>query len=45
MVKYRKGFELDDKFKEIWNRINYKTTYRVEYGTAALIRKAAKAVE
>ncbi|MCP4265346.1 MAG: DEAD/DEAH box helicase family protein [Candidatus Brocadiaceae bacterium] len=45
MVKYRKGFELAGKFKEIWNRINYRTTYRVEYGTPELIRKAAKAVE
>ena len=44
-VRYRKGFELDSKFKEIWNRINYRTTYRVEYGTPELIRKAAKAVE
>jgi len=43
-VKYRKGFELDDKFKEIWDRINYKTTYRVEYGTTELVQKAAKAV-
>ncbi len=45
MVKYRKGFELDDKFKEIWNRINYRTMYRVEYGTPVLIQKAVKAVE
>ena len=44
-VKYRKGFELDDRFKEIWDRINYKTTYRVEYGTTELIRRSAKAVE
>ncbi|MBC8551224.1 MAG: DEAD/DEAH box helicase family protein [Candidatus Brocadiales bacterium] len=45
MVKYRKGFELDDKFKEIWNRINYRTMYRVEYGTPVLIQRAVKAVE
>ena len=44
-VKYRKGFELDEKFKEIWDRIKYQTTYRVEYDTPELIRKAAKAVE
>jgi len=43
-VKYRKGFELDDKFREIWNRIKYRTTYRVKYDTAELIKKAAKAV-
>lgn len=44
-VKYRKGFELDEKFKDIWDRIKYQTTYRVEYDTPELIRKAAKAVE
>jgi len=43
-VKYRKGFELDDKFKDIWDRIKYQTTYRVEYDTEELIKKAAKAV-
>jgi len=44
-VKYRKGFELDEKFKEIWDKIKYQTTYKVEYKTLELIRKAAKAVE
>ena len=44
-VKYRKGFELDDKFKEIWNRIKYQTSYQVEYGTAELVQKAGKAVQ
>jgi len=43
-VRYRKGFELDEKFKEIWDRIKYHTTYRVEYDTSELIKKAAKAV-
>ncbi len=44
-VKYRNGFELNEKFKEIWDKIKYQTTYRVEYNTLELIRKAAKAVE
>jgi type III restriction enzyme len=43
-VRYRKGFELDEKFKEIWDRIKYHTTYRVEYDTHELIKKSAKAV-
>jgi len=43
-VKYRKGFELDEKFKEIWDKIKFQTTYRVEYNTAELIKKAANAV-
>lgn len=45
MVKYRKGFELDGKFKAIWDRINHETAYRVEYDTQELIRKAARAVK
>jgi len=44
-VKYRKGFELDEKFKEIWDRIKHKTTYSVQYETQELIRRAAKAVK
>jgi type III restriction enzyme len=43
-VKYRKGFELDGKFKEIWDRIKYNTSYKVEYETCELIEKAIKAV-
>ena len=44
-VQYRKGFELDEKFKALWDRIKYRTTYRVEYDTAALVTKAAEAVK
>ena len=43
-VKYRKGFELDTKFKDIWDKIKYQTTYKVDYDTPALIKKAARAV-
>jgi type III restriction enzyme len=43
-VKYRKGFELDEKFKEIWDKIKYQTTYKVDYDTLELIKNAAKAV-
>ena len=44
-VKYRKGFEADPKFLEIWERINKKTTYRVYYDTVELITVASKAVK
>ena len=44
-VKYRKGFQLDENFKALWDRIKYRTTYRVEYDTATLIDKAAQAVK
>lgn len=43
-VKYRKGFELDEKFKEIWDKIKYQTTYKVDYNTLELITNAGKAV-
>jgi len=43
-VKYRKGFELDNKFRDIWDKIKHQTTYRVEYDTPELIMKSAKAV-
>ncbi|PIQ09666.1 MAG: DEAD/DEAH box helicase [Ignavibacteriales bacterium CG18_big_fil_WC_8_21_14_2_50_31_20] len=44
-VKYRKGLELDDKFKEIWDKIKYRTTYRVDYQTSELVLLATKAVK
>lgn len=43
-IKYRKGFEVDPKFLEIWEKIKHKTTYRVNYNTADLITFSAKAV-
>jgi type III restriction enzyme len=44
-IKYRKGFEADPKFLEIWEKIKQKTTYRVNYNTADLITFSAKAVK
>ena len=43
-VRFRKGFDADPKFLEIWERIKHKTSYRVHYSTPDLIEKAAKAV-
>jgi type III restriction enzyme len=43
-ITIRKGFELDERFLDIWNRIRYRTKYRVSYDTRELIRAAAKAV-
>ncbi|KIE18176.1 DEAD/DEAH box helicase, partial [Smithella sp. SC_K08D17] len=43
-VKYRKGFELDEKFRNIWDKIKFQTTYKVDYDSQELIKKAAKAV-
>ena len=44
-VTYRKGFQLDEKFKALWDRIKHQTTYRVEYDTEKLITSAAEAVK
>jgi type III restriction enzyme len=44
-VKYRKGFQADPKFLEIWERIKSQTNYRVAYDTNELIKAASKAVK
>lgn len=43
-VNYRKGFEADPKFLQIWEKIRYRTKYSVDYDTAELITLAADAV-
>ncbi len=43
-VGYRKGFELDEKFKKIWNKIKYQTAYKVDYDSDDLIKNASKSV-
>lgn len=44
VVKYRKGFEADPKFLQIWDKIKFHTRYKVEYNTNDLITLAAKEV-
>lgn len=44
-IKYRKGFEADPKFLEIWEKLKKRTTYRVDYKTNELITLAAKAIK
>ena len=44
-IKYRKGFEADPKFLEIWEKIKKRTTYRVDYKTDELISLSAKAIK
>ena len=43
-IRYRKGFQADPRFLEIWERIRNKTTYRVRYDTKELIAKAGTAL-
>ncbi|MDO4696191.1 MAG: DEAD/DEAH box helicase family protein [Neisseria sp.] len=44
-LTYRKNFSLDPKFLEIWNKLQHKTRYRVQYDTACLIQTASEAVK
>lgn len=44
-IKYRKGFEVDARFLEIWEKLKQKTTYRVNYKSDELIQFAAKALK
>jgi type III restriction enzyme len=44
-LEYRKGFELDPNFKDIWERISHKTRYKVEYDTQELIKNASTEVK
>ncbi len=41
-IEYRKGFGCDPKFLAIWDKIKFKTTYRVNYDTDELIREVVK---
>ena len=43
-VTLKKGYDTDERFKALWERINQKTTYRVDYDTGKLIENAAKRV-
>lgn len=43
-VKYRKGFELDENFKKLWDKIKYHTKYKVIYETGELVDKASRAI-
>jgi len=44
-IKYRKGFEADSKFLEIWENLKKKTTYRVDYNSDDLIIAASKCIK
>ncbi len=39
-LKFRKEVHLSEDFKELWDRIKYRTRYRVRFGTTDLIVKA-----
>jgi len=43
-VKTRQAMLHGEEFKALWNRIKYKTTYRVQFDNDALIRQCTKAI-
>ncbi|HAX62293.1 MAG TPA: DEAD/DEAH box helicase [Elusimicrobia bacterium] len=43
-VELKKNFSLDPNFIELWNKIKYRTTYRVNYDTEELIKTASRAI-
>jgi type III restriction enzyme len=44
-INFRKGFEADPKFLQIWEKIKFHTRYSVDYKTDELIATSAKAVK
>jgi len=44
-LNYRKGFEADPKFLQIWEKIKFHTKYSVDFQTTDLITLAAKAMK
>lgn len=43
-VTLRKGYQLDQNFKDLWERIQHKTRYRVRYSSEELIESAGSAL-
>jgi type III restriction enzyme len=44
IVRLRKGYEADQNFLALWERIRQRTRYRVSYSTEKLIEQAAAAI-
>ncbi len=41
VVKLNKAIYLGEEFRELWNRIKYRTTFRVDFDADALVKKCA----
>jgi type III restriction enzyme len=44
-IKYKKGFEFNEGFKDIWEKIKYKTVYNVKFDTQKLIDAVAEKIK
>lgn len=43
-IRLKKGWELNEDFRQLWERICQRTRYAVQYSSEELINKAAKAI-
>lgn len=44
-VTLKKNYQFDEKFIDLWNKIKYKTIYRVNFESEKLIRDSAKEIK
>ncbi len=44
-IRLKKGYELDENFKDLWERIKHKTAYSVDYDIDALVDESVKLME
>ncbi|MDQ3020866.1 MAG: DEAD/DEAH box helicase family protein [Bacteroidota bacterium] len=44
-VTLKKNYQLDQKFLDLWEKIKYKTIYKVEYDTQNLIKEASEKIK
>ncbi|AKH36880.1 MULTISPECIES: restriction endonuclease [Nitrosomonas] len=44
-VRLKKGYDTDNRFLELWEKIRTRTSYRVNYSTAELVTKAAQRIK
>lgn len=44
-ITLKKNYQFDEKFLDLWNRIKYKTIYRVNYNTDNLIQEASENIK
>jgi type III restriction enzyme len=45
IIRTREAILQSEEFKALWDRIKYKTTYRVDFNNAQLIKDCAKAIQ
>lgn len=44
-ITLRKGYKLDENFKDLWDKIKYQTRYQVSYSREELVRRAVEAIK